>query len=124
MNEMMSLSMAVMSVRDGQFLSGQPTSFIAVGYSAVSIFKAWGSFVGLSIVGRKGILHCLADSMVIFFQRSIIFGFFGSFTVRSKITGVIRSMPSSVHFAMSQSKRSPLAMLVAMMILFVGLMKV
>ncbi len=79
------------------------------------------SFTGLSIVGRKGALHCFADSMVIFFQRSRIFGFLGSFTVRSKITGVILSMPSSVHFAISQSKRSPFAMLVAMiMLLFFG----
>ena len=73
-------------------------------------------FIGGSIWGKNNRLHCLAAEIARFIHRSSAFGFPGCLTVRSKITGLIRSTPSSVHFSISQSNRSPLGTLTAIII--------
>ena len=69
------------------------------------------------ISGKKTRRHCLAADTASFCHLSETFGFLASLTVLSKITGQIRSTPSSVHLLMSQSNLSDFAMLGAIIIL-------
>ena len=116
MTAMMSVSPNDWFISEGALESGLPRRSFAFGWFFLSISIASDRFIGSSIFGRKRFRDCLAAAMVSFCQRETALGFLDCFTVRSKIMGVILSIPNSVHLVMVRSKRSPFGIETAIII--------